>query len=63
MSLQISSDITLLDQTIPSGVYSALEEANMTESILYANNDVDLRWISTEEWTYELDFKGKTEAN
>lgn len=47
-----------MNQTIPSGVYSALEEANVTESVMFSYNDVDLRWIANENWTYSLVFSG-----
>lgn len=50
--------IELVNQTIPSGVYSALEEANVTESVMFSYNDVDLRWIANENWTYSLVFSG-----
>lgn len=42
--------------SIPSGVYSDLENAGITESVLFSYNDVDLRWIALENWIYKLDF-------
>lgn len=42
--------------TIPSGVYSDLESAGITESVLFSYNDVKLRWIAKENWTYSLQF-------
>ena len=33
-----------------------MEEANLTESVLFSYNDVKLRWISLENWTYSLEF-------
>lgn len=50
------SGIELHDISIPSGVYSDLENAGLTESVLFSYNDVDLRWIGLENWTYTLDF-------
>ncbi len=50
--------IELKNQTIPSGVYSALEEAGITDSILYGYNDVNLRWVGKDNWTYSLVFDG-----
>lgn len=50
--------IRLVDQTIPSGVYSALEDANITGSVLYSYNDVNFRWIARDNWTYTLNFAG-----
>lgn len=48
--------IRLSNLTIPNGVYSALEEAKITESVLYSFNDVVLRWIGLDNWTYSLKF-------
>lgn len=50
------SGIELHDISIPSGVYSDLEEAGVTESVLFSYNDVKLRWIALENWTYSLEF-------
>lgn len=46
----------LNDISVPTGVYSALEEAKVTESVLFSYNDIKLRWIGLENWTYSLDF-------
>lgn len=54
----ITPGIKLTNQTLPSGIFSALEEANITESILFSTNDVVLRWVAREEWTYTLEFDG-----
>lgn len=51
-----SLGIEVKDISIPSGVYSDLEAAGLTESVLFSYNDVDLRWIGLENWTYTLDF-------
>lgn len=62
LSLMILSTvlgIVIGNQSIPSGVYSALEEVNVTESVLHSFNDVKLRWIANENWTYSLTFEGK----
>lgn len=48
--------IALADQKLPSGVYSALENAGIVGSILSSYNDVNLRWIARENWTYSLNF-------
>lgn len=53
-----SQGIQLTDQLLPSGVYSALEDAKITESVLHSYNDVKLRWIAYETWTYLLKFNG-----
>lgn len=50
--------IQLKNQSIPSGIYSALQEANITNSILDSYNDVNLRWIGKDNWTYSLTFDG-----
>jgi beta-mannosidase len=46
----------LTDQKLPSGVYSALEDADITGSVLFGTNDVKLRWIANDNWTYSLKF-------
>lgn len=51
--------IQLMNQNIPSGIFSALEETNITESLHISYNDVRLRWIANENWTYTLNFQGK----
>lgn len=48
--------IVLNDISLPSGVYSELENAQLTESVLFSYNDVELRWIGLENWTYILEF-------
>lgn len=40
---------------LPSGVYSELEKANITESVLFSYNDVELRWVGLEDWNYTLE--------
>lgn len=44
--------IELHELTLPSGVYSELEKANITESVLFSYNDVELRWVGLEDWNY-----------
>ncbi|KAJ6639178.1 Beta-mannosidase [Pseudolycoriella hygida] len=51
-----NGSIQLINQTIPSGIYSTLESANVTGSVLYSYNDVNLRWIAKDNWTYSLLF-------
>jgi beta-galactosidase/beta-glucuronidase len=48
--------IEITEIKIPSGVYSDLESAGITESVLFSFNDVALRWIGLENWTYSLEF-------
>lgn len=50
--------IKIQDEEIPSGVYSALERANITDWVLKSFNDVNLRWIAKENWKYSLNFDG-----
>lgn len=57
--LPFTTDITLPNQNIPSGIYSALEDSSQIESILLSYNDVNLRWVSKLNWTYTLTFNGK----
>lgn len=33
-----------------------MESAEITESVLFSYNDVKLRWIAKENWTYSLQF-------
>lgn len=49
-------DIVIFDANIPSGVYSELEKNTNTKSVLFSYNDVALRWVGLEAWTYSLDF-------
>lgn len=55
--------IFLGNQKIPSGIYSALQEASITESVLHSYNDVNLRWIAGDNWTYSLAFQGKVQLD
>lgn len=50
--------IKIENEQIPSGVYSALERSNITDSVLKSFNDVNLRWIAKENWKYSIDFNG-----
>lgn len=50
--------ISIKNQSLPSGVYTALEDTGITESALYSYNDINLRWIAFDNWTYTLDFDG-----
>lgn len=50
--------IHLVNQTIPSGVYSALENAGITPSVFDGYNDINLRWIAHDNWTYKIRFPG-----
>lgn len=53
-----NGSIVLHNQTVPSGVYSALELAGLAGSVLHGLNDVQLRWVSRDVWTYALQFNG-----
>jgi beta-mannosidase len=48
--------IQINDIKIPNGVYSDLEKNLITESVLFSFNDVDLRWIGLDNWTYFITF-------
>lgn len=54
-----NDSMQITDIKLPSGVYTELEKNNVTESVLFSKNDVDLRWIGLVNWTYSLNFKGK----
>lgn len=51
-------EILIRNESLPSGVYSALYNAKLTDSLLKSFNDVNLRWIAREKWTYSLEFNG-----
>lgn len=38
-----------------------MENAKLEESVLFSFNDVDLRWVALENWTYTLDFNTKAD--
>lgn len=42
------------NQTIPSGIYSALEQALIIESVLDFKNDLTTKWIARDNWTYSV---------
>lgn len=48
------SGIKIPGIALPCGVYSDLESQNLTESVLFSYNDVNLRWIAEQNWTYSL---------
>ena len=50
------SGIEIHDISVPSGVYSDLEAAGKTESVLFSYNDIKLRWIARENWVYSVEF-------
>lgn len=56
--LSLLTGIQIPNEQIPSGVYTALENANITESVFDSFNDINLRWIGKETWTYSLNFDG-----
>lgn len=38
-------------------MYSDLEANNLTESVLFSYNDVELRWIAKQNWSYTTNFQ------
>uniref|UniRef100_A0A1L8DQR0 beta-mannosidase n=1 Tax=Nyssomyia neivai TaxID=330878 RepID=A0A1L8DQR0_9DIPT len=42
--------------SLPSGVYSVLQENKLALNVLHSYNDVNLRWIAMDNWTYLTDF-------
>ena len=54
-----STGIQVHNERIPSGVYTALQNANITDSVLNSYNDVNLRWIAKDKWKYSVNFGGK----
>lgn len=40
------------NQSVPSGIYSALEQALIIESVLDFKNDLTTKWIARDNWTY-----------
>lgn len=44
------------DITLPSGIYSALQKKGIIDSVLFSKNDVNYRWVSMQDWTYQLTF-------
>lgn len=60
-STNIYASTEINNITIPSGVFSDLENANITESILFSYNDVALRDIAMVNWTYSKKFNMTTE--
>lgn len=55
--------IKVHNERIPSGVFSALQNANITDSVVNSYNDVNLRWIGKDKWKYSLDFNSKLFRN
>ncbi|XP_058443267.1 beta-mannosidase-like [Malaya genurostris] len=47
--------IKLANVHLPSGIYTALEQASIIESIYDAKNDLSTRWIAKDNWTYSID--------
>jgi len=48
--------IRITNITIPSGIFTDLENAGITESILYSYNDRDLRDYARMNWIYSNSF-------
>lgn len=55
--------IKVQHERIPSGVFSALQNANITDSVVKSYNDVNLRWIAKDKWKYSLEFDRKFHSN
>ncbi|XP_058824394.1 beta-mannosidase-like [Topomyia yanbarensis] len=47
--------LKLENVSLPSGVYTALEQGLIIESILDFKNDITTKWIARDNWTYSLD--------
>ena len=46
---------------VPGSIYSDLErEGVLKENIYKEYNDINYRWVSYDNWTYEREFEGKT---
>lgn len=58
-NLHQSIGIQISGEILPSGVYSALENAKIVDSVVNSFNDVNLRWIARDVWTYSLKFDSK----
>lgn len=56
ITIQKFLGIKVHNERIPSGVFSALQNANITDSVVNSYNDVNLRWIGKDKWKYSLDF-------
>jgi beta-mannosidase len=61
--LSSSNGLVLKDLTVPLGVHSALMDANITGSVLYGYNDINLRWILYEDWTFTNYFQITEDLN
>ncbi len=45
--------------TVPGSIYSDLRrDGVLKEDIYYEYNDVNYRWVSYDNWTYERTFEG-----
>lgn len=58
-----SIGIRITGESLPSGVYSTLENAKIVDSVVNSFNDVNLRWIARDVWTYSLQFDGELFVN
>ncbi|XP_058824424.1 beta-mannosidase-like isoform X2 [Topomyia yanbarensis] len=47
--------IRLENVTVPSGVYTTLEQAHIIGSLYDGKNDLTTKWIAKDNWTYSLD--------
>lgn len=48
--------IIVRNVVIPNGAYSVLEAAGFTKPVFESYNDVDLRWVARQNWTFETSF-------
>lgn len=55
-------DIRITNRSLPIGVYSEVERSGLSDSLLESYNDVKLRWIGQQNWTFELKFKSKRDS-
>ncbi|XP_059621237.1 beta-mannosidase [Phlebotomus argentipes] len=51
-----NTSISINGISLPSGVYSALQDAGYTNSVLHSYNDVQLRWAAMDNWAYSVNF-------
>jgi beta-mannosidase len=47
-----NGSIVLNNLSVPIGVHNALTDAKLTQNLLYGYNDVNLRWILYDDWTF-----------
>lgn len=53
--IRVAAFTRLLNLTLPSGIYSAFP--GQLPNVLESYNDVNLRWMAYDNWTYINEFK------